>query len=215
MGYNRHAGMKVVIEGAEQDGEGQTVDAAPGLAPDAGPGGCPTARAGPEEEDAVEEFAVRPPTTFDARPLAVLWAEMQRHYGQPVADASAAAAAAFACHAGPATGFDPRVLVAVADTGALVGALVLNVTFPASELTRSLYIRDLYVAGVARRRGVARSLLRAAAALTLSEGFSSLDWTADARNAGARRFYERAGAVQVARVYFRLGGSDLRRAAGS
>ncbi len=207
--------MGVVIEGAKQNVGNRAADALPGPAPTAGPHSCPVGRTDSLEEDALGEFAVRRPTVFDARSLAALWAEMQRHYGQPVADASAAAAAAFACQAGRAGGFDPRVLVSTADTGAVVGALVLNVTFPATGLTRSLYIRDLYVALVARRRGVAHSLLRAAAALTLSEGFSSLDWTADARNAGARRFYESAGAVRLDRVYFRLSGSDLRRAAGS
>ncbi len=159
-------------------------------------------------------FTDRSPAPSDVRPLAGLWAEMQRHYGEPVSDATAAAAAAFACRKDPPTGFDPRVLLAVAETGAVVGALTLNVTFPAGRLTRSLYIRDLYVAVAARRGGVARGLLREAAALTLSEGFSSLDWTADARNAGARRLYERAGAAQIARVYFRLEGTGLLRAAG-
>lgn len=207
---------KPVIDAAERAFNDRMVDAAPALAPNNGPGrGANIAGVCSGKKVAADGFAVRPPTPLDARSLATLWTEMQRHYGQPVTDATASAAAAFACGAGPATGFDPRTLVAVADTGAVVGALVLNVTFPACELTKSLYIRDLYVARVARRRGVAQALLSAAAALTLSEGFSTLDWTADARNAGARHLYERAGALQVARVYFRLRGSDLLRAAGS
>ena len=159
-------------------------------------------------------FICRAPAPSDAASLAGLWAEMQRHYGEPVSASAAEAAAAFACRKGPATGFDPRVVLAVAEAGTVVGALALNVTFPAGGLTRSLYIRDLYVTAEARRSGVARSLLRKAAALTLSEGFSSLDWTADAKNAGARRLYEREGAAQVARVYFRLEGNGLLRAAG-
>lgn len=208
-------GGGVVIKGAEQNLGNLATDTFPGPAPTTKPRNCNNGRTTSIDEDAPGEFAVRTPTAVDARSLASLWAEMQRHYGQPVADASAAAAAAFACEAGHASGFDPRVLVSVADTGAVVGALVMNVTFPAVELTRSLYIRDLYVAMVARRRGVARSLLRTAAALTLSEGFSALEWTADARNTDACRFYESAGAVRLDRVYFRLSGSDLRWAAGS
>lgn len=206
--------MNIVVNGAEQEFDNRAADAPPGPVPSATPRSGPVVCAVPlEGEDAFGDFAVRPTTTLDARPLAALWAEMQSHYGQPMPGPSIAAAAAFACRPGHAWGFDPRVLVAIADTGAVVGALVLNVTFPASELTRSLFIRDLYVASVARRRGVARSLLRAAAALTLSQGFSALDWTADGRNAGAHRFYESAGAVRINRVYFRLSGSDLRRAA--
>lgn len=158
-------------------------------------------------------FVYRSPAPSDIQSLAELWAEMQRHYGEPVSNATAGAAAAFACRAGPSTGFDPRIILALAGTGTVVGALTLNVTFPASALSRSLYIRDLYVAEAARRGGVARGLLRRAAALTLAEGFSSLDWTADARNAGARLLYEGAGAAQVSRVYFRLEGVALLRAA--
>lgn len=159
-------------------------------------------------------FVCRLPIQADVGPLAELWAEMQVHYGEPVSRSAAEAAAASAHRADRATGFDPRVLVAVAEAGTVVGALALNVTFPARRLARSLYIRDLYVAEAARRGGVAKGLLREAAALTLSEGFASLDWTADASNAGARRFYERAGAARLARVYYRLEGPALLRAAG-
>jgi GNAT superfamily N-acetyltransferase len=138
---------------------------------------------------------------------------MQRHYGQPVSDAVADAAAAFACRSASPAGFDPRILVAVTGAGPVIGAVVLNVTFPASELSQSLYIRDLYIAATARRRGVARSLLRAAAKLTLAQGFSALDWTADAKNTRAHQLYESVGAIQVGRVYFRLAGAGLRGAA--
>ncbi len=127
---------------------------------------------------------VRRPCLFDAPGLADLFAEMQRHYERPVPDSQAAAAAALACKPVEST-FDPRVLVAVIDE-AIVGSIVLNVSFPAYELTRSLYIRDLYVAAAARRRGVGRLLVIAAARLTVGEGFSALDWTTEARNSAAR-----------------------------
>jgi ribosomal protein S18 acetylase RimI-like enzyme len=158
-------------------------------------------------------FETRRPIPDDAPSLAALWSEMQAHYGQPVDVATAAEAAAFACRAAAPSGFDPRILVAVTQCGTVLGAVALNATFPAARLTRSLYIRDLYVSTAARRRGVARSLLRAAAALTIAEGFSALDWTADARNAGARQLYDQMGSAQLARVYFRLAGPDLLAAA--
>jgi hypothetical protein len=157
---------------------------------------------------------VRRPVAADARRLAALFSEMQRHYGEPVSDGMAAAAAAFACRPAPAaSSFEPRTLIAVDADGQILGSIVLNVTFPARMLARSLYVRDLYVAAAARRRGVARALLRAAARLTLEEGFCALDWTTDAANAGARMMYEGAGARQVGRVFYRLAGEDLSRAA--
>lgn len=159
----------------------------------------------------IRDFEVRQPTLADACGLAVLWMEMQRHYGQPVNDATAKAAASAACRSS-STQFDPRTFIAINRQGNLVASLVLNVTFPARELSKSLYIRDLYVSKDWRRFGIARSLLRAAAELTIAEGFSSLDWTTDANNVGARSLYDGAGARQMTRVYYRLYGADLHRA---
>lgn len=169
------------------------------------------AEAEPEVEDS-DAVRVRRAVLADVPSLALLFGEMQRHYGQPVPSEVAVEAAAFACR--PATGaFDPRVLLAFVD-GVLAGSVVLNVTFPAAELSRSLYIRDLYVAAAARRRGVGGALVRAAARLTLEEGFSALDWTTDSANAGARQMYESHGARRLDRTYYRLSGTDLEALAG-
>lgn len=156
----------------------------------------------------VKDIDVRRTIPADADCLAALWAEMQRHYGQPVNDATAKAAANAACRFSN-NEFNPRTFVAISRKGGLVASLVLNVTFPARELSKSLYIRDLYVSKDWRRFGIARSLLRAAASLTIAEGFSSLDWTTDANNVGARSLYEGAGAREMTRVYYRLYGTDL------
>ena len=157
---------------------------------------------------AARDIDVRRTEPADADGLALLWAEMQRHYGQPVNDATAKAAATAACRFSN-NEFNPRTFVAISRKGGVVASLVLNVTFPARELSKSLYIRDLYVSKDWRRFGIARSLLQAAASLTLAEGFSSLDWTTDAKNVGARSLYEGAGAREMMRVYYRLYGADL------
>jgi GNAT superfamily N-acetyltransferase len=157
---------------------------------------------------------VRRPGPCDLAGLAVLLAEMQRHYCDPVSDSEAERAAALACRpAPPPESFDPRTLIAVEQGGRVCGSIVLNVTFPATRLSRSLYVRDLYVAAAVRRRGVARALLRGAARLTLAEGFSALDWTADAANAPARGMYDGSGAAMLGRVYYRLSGDALARIA--
>ena len=160
----------------------------------------------------VRNFEVRRPTPADAHSLAILWTEMQWHYGQPIDDATATAAATAACQFSK-NKYSPILLVAVSKNTAIVACLVLNVTFPARELSKSLYIRDLYVSKDWRRFGVAQSLLQSAAALTISEGFSALDWTTDINNKGARILYEGLGAREINRVYFRLCGDDLRHAA--
>ena len=90
---------------------------------------------------------------------------------------------------------------------------VMNVTFPAFELTRSLYIRDLYVTKHARGCGVGTALVKAGARLALSEGFSAVEWTTKTGNAAARRMYESCGAGRLDRTYYRLFDDTLAGAA--
>jgi GNAT superfamily N-acetyltransferase len=156
-------------------------------------------------------MVVRTPEPSDAPGLAALFSEMQAHYGRPVSEARASEAAALACQA-PVTIFDPQVLIAILDA-AVVGSLVMNVTFPAFELSRSLYIRDLYVAEAMRRRGVGQTLVRAGARLALERGYSALEWTTDSANSAARQMYEGAGAERLDRIYYRLFDAKLRDAA--
>jgi GNAT superfamily N-acetyltransferase len=153
------------------------------------------------------EIKVRLPTGFDVPGLAALFSEMQRHYQRPVSDEQAVEAALLACKPVTAT-FDPRVLIA-ATGGSIVGSIVMNVSFPAYELTHSLYIRDLYVARSVRRRGVGQALVVAAAQLTYSQGFSALDWTTETGNTGARQMYESCGARVLPRTYYRLAREDM------
>lgn len=152
-------------------------------------------------------ITIRGPTNLDIPCVAVLFSEMQHHYQRPVTDEQAIQAAVLACRP-PATMFDPRVLVVAAD-GAIVGSIILNVTFPAFELSRSLYIRDLYVARSMRRRGIGQMLVRAAAHLTYDQGFSALDWTTETGNSAARRMYESCGARMLPRTYYRLAREDI------
>jgi GNAT superfamily N-acetyltransferase len=153
------------------------------------------------------DVTVRSPTSHDIGSLALLFSEMQRHYRRPVTDEQAVEAATLACQPVRAT-FDPRVLVAMFDD-AVVGSIVLNVTFPAFELSRSLYIRDLYVARSMRRCGVGKTLVRAAARLTYAQGFSALDWTTETGNSAARQMYESCGARVLGRTYYRLAREDM------
>ena len=147
-------------------------------------------------------LSIRHPTSLDVPGVAALFGEMQRHYRRPVTDEQAVNAATLACLPARAT-FDPRVLIAELE-GAIVGSIVLNVTFPAFELTRALYVRDLYVARQMRRFGVGQALVKAAAVLTFKEGFSALDWTTETDNSAARQMYESCGARVLPRTYYRL-----------
>ncbi|HEY1411762.1 MAG TPA: GNAT family N-acetyltransferase [Rhodopila sp.] len=153
------------------------------------------------------DIIVRSPTSQDIPALAGLLSEMQSHYRRPVTDEMAIEAATLACQPVRST-FDPRVLIAMAED-TIAGSIVLNVTFPAFELSRALYIRDLYVARSMRRRGVGQRLVRAAAHLTYQHGFSALDWTTETGNAAAREMYESCGARVLGRTYYRLAREDM------
>jgi GNAT superfamily N-acetyltransferase len=153
------------------------------------------------------DIAVRTPTALDISAVASLFSEMQRHYRRPVTDEQAVEAATLACQPVRSL-FDPRVLIASVG-GVIVGSIVLNVTFPAFELSRSLYIRDLYVANSMRRHGLGQALVKAAARLCYAQGFSALDWTTETGNTAARQMYESCGARVLARTYYRLARDDL------
>ena len=85
---------------------------------------------------------------------------MQAHYDRPVSYEAALSAAVLACRP-PVNTFDPRVLIALLGDD-VVGSIVMNVTFPAFELSLSLHIRDLYVSNSLRRSGIGRLLVKSA-----------------------------------------------------
>src|SRR5579859_2119085 len=98
------------------------------------------------------EIAIRTPTELDVHGVAALFVQMQIHYRRPVTNQQAIDAATLACQP-VSSRFDPRILIASLND-AIVGSIVLNVTFPAFELSLALYIRDLYVIQPMRRHGV-------------------------------------------------------------
>ena len=163
------------------------------------------------DQTSTDDIVVRSPSELDVSGVAALFSEMQCHYGRPVSDEMAAVAARLACTP-PVCTFDPRVLIALT-RGLVVGSIVMNVTFPAFELTLSLHIRDLYVAKAGRRCGIGRMLVKAGARLAVSQGFSALEWTTDAANTAARKMYEICGAKLLDRAYYRLFDDTLRDAA--
>jgi GNAT superfamily N-acetyltransferase len=178
-------------------------------APHLEPGSISAIRSGSATEAISQkmDIVIRAPTPLDIPALATLFSEMQRYYRRPVAAEQATEGATLACQPVRAL-FDPRVLVAEAD-GTIIGSIVLNVTFPAFELSRSLYIRDLYVTKSMRRHGIGQALVQAAAHLTYAEGYSAIDWTTETDNVAARQMYESCGARVLPRTYYRLAREDM------
>jgi GNAT superfamily N-acetyltransferase len=140
---------------------------------------------------------IRAATPGDARALAVLLAERDRFYGVSWTDPHPAAIEDALFGPVPAG----RALVALHD-GAVVGLAAYSFLWPAAGVTRSLYLKELFVRATARRHGIGRSLLRELHAIAAEHRCSRIEWTADTDNPDAQRFYAALGAEPLATKLF-------------
>ncbi|HEX8693718.1 MAG TPA: GNAT family N-acetyltransferase [Longimicrobium sp.] len=83
-------------------------------------------------------------------------------------------------------------LLAEAD-GRAVGYLLCHEGYDVDRGGRVLHVADLFVAGSARRAGVGRALMDAAAEVCRRAGGHALVWAVYPPNAAARAFYESLG----------------------
>ena len=129
--------------------------------------------------------------------LAELLAERDRFYGvtRPDPEPAAIADALF----GPVPA--GRALVAVHD-GAVAGLAAYSFLWPAAGVTRSLYLKELFVRATARRVGIGRLLMRELHAVAAEHRCSRVEWTADTDQPEAQRFYASLGAEPLATKLF-------------
>jgi ribosomal protein S18 acetylase RimI-like enzyme len=78
--------------------------------------------------------------------------------------------------------------------GQIVGYLLYNFSYDTDKAIRLLHVLDLYVHESARRHGVGRALMQAAANICREAGGSELFWVVYAHNRLALTFYENLGA---------------------
>lgn len=104
------------------------------------------------------------------------------------------------------------IMLAAVDGGAL-GVLSMFEMFPGVALRPVWFMKELYVAGWARGRGVGEALIREAAKMVFEQGGSRLDFIAGRDNSGAKRFYSRLGAGEVECVFLRFDEAALARLA--
>ena len=130
-----------------------------------------TRRAGPQDLDA----------------LAVLFDAYRGFYGQPSDVARARDWLRTRMRVGESV-----VLVAERD-GGIVGFTQLYPMFSSVRIARTWILNDLFVAESARRGGVARALLDAAAAFAREDGAAGISLETTRDNAAARALYRAAG----------------------
>lgn len=129
-------------------------------------------------------LTIAPAGPPDAAELAQLMRGLNAHEGDPLEHATEAAMLRDVCAEGRAVdGLIARL------GGAAVGMVLFHPAYEAPRAERGAFVTDLYVAPEARRRGVGRALLAAAARATAARGGRFLWLTALARNPGAQAFY--------------------------
>lgn len=98
------------------------------------------------------------------------------------------------------------------DDGRLVGFASYSFLWPAIGLTRSLYLKELYISTRARRTGVGKLLMRHLYDAAVKNDCSRVEWTTDSDNRGAQLFYAELGIpVNESKLFYRIEGSELVR----
>ncbi|MEV0306566.1 GNAT family N-acetyltransferase [Nonomuraea fuscirosea] len=94
----------------------------------------------------------------------------------------------------------------------LVGLASYSFLWPAAGLTRSLYMKELYVAESAQRQGIGRQLMASVFDVAIKAGCSRVEWATDEDNERAQRFYQALGhEVFPSKVSYRATGEVLQR----
>ncbi len=157
-------------------------------------------------------ITLAPAKPTDVAPIGALLAEVDEYYGGRREERSADRLrlihdAVF----GPAP--VAHVLLAWEDDN-LVGFASYSFLWPAAGVTRSLYLKELYVVERSRRRGVGRLLMSELCRVALDTGCSRVEWTADTDNPTALRFYETLGVPpDPTKPFYRLAGDAVARMA--
>lgn len=97
-----------------------------------------------------------------------------------------------------------------------VGMAAYSFLWPAAGVTRSLYLKELYVTETFRRKGIGALLMQRLCQVAVERECSRVEWTADQGNAFAEAFYEQLGIPKnQEKIFYRLEGDGLRWMAGS
>ena len=100
------------------------------------------------------------------------------------------------------------------DGDKLVGFASYSFLWPAVGLTRSLYLKEMYVAETARRKGIGKLLMQHLYDIAVKNNCSRVEWTTDQDNVDAQHFYAELGAaIKESKLFYRIEGDDLRKQA--
>src|SRR5215469_932967 len=91
------------------------------------------------------------------------------------------------------------------DDGRLTGFASYSFLWPAIGLTRSLYLKELYVIKAVRGQGTGKLLMRHLCSIAAKHGCSRVEWTTDQENLDAQRFYAELGVrTNKSKLFYRI-----------
>jgi GNAT superfamily N-acetyltransferase len=96
------------------------------------------------------------------------------------------------------------------DDGRIVGFASYSFLWPAIGLTRSLYLKELYVSTKARRTGVGNLLMQRLFDIAVKNDCSRVEWTTESDNREAQLVYaELEVSVEESKLFYRIEGDEL------
>lgn len=103
-------------------------------------------------------------------------------------------------------GEPPAAYALLAWEGAeLVGVACYSFLWPAVRVTRSLFLKELYVAQAYRRTGVGNLLMDGLIDIAKRHNCSRVEWMTDLGNRNAQDFYEARGVeVDTTKLFYRV-----------
>jgi ribosomal protein S18 acetylase RimI-like enzyme len=98
----------------------------------------------------------------------------------------------------------PTVLLA-RDGDEVLGMASYSFLWPAAGVTRSLFLKELYVREHVRRRGIGRLLMDHLRRIAAENGCSRVEWTTDTTNQAAQDFYQAQGfTIRTGKLFYRM-----------
>jgi GNAT superfamily N-acetyltransferase len=149
------------------------------------------------------QLKIRLATKEDAEVLAWLSQELLTFYGLPARNQRS-----FVTHSISKGAFQEnsglKILLAIYDEQP-VGFLAFSEIFALASCQKSIFIQDLFIARKARKTGAGRSLMMALINHADVNEITQIDWTADAWNSKAIKFYEHIVSSQKSeKILYRL-----------
>jgi GNAT superfamily N-acetyltransferase len=146
--------------------------------------------------------------TEDTESVAELLRDMSVHYNGPNASTLDTVRANLVSNIlGPNSGV--RLVLAV-EGSQVVGMAAISLLYPAPKEKGQLFMKELYVHSHHRGAGIGEAIMVWVAQYAVKHECVRFDWTVDASNTDAVRFYNELGAVHVTdKLYYRFAGKLL------